>query len=131
MNSGQFDHFTDQKRPIAFAAEFGYGYSTTRCEDDFTRAMDTLTTDFPTTKRRILCGEIDQSRTKIFEIAAKSDADRRATVEQWRESIRMACAVYRLSCDLKVLCTSLVNLAGQKHALDRRGGGANYAINPL
>lgn len=68
--------------------------------------------DFPMTKRRILCGEIDQSRTKIFEIAAKSDVDHRVAVEQWRESIRMVYAVHRLSCDLKDLCASLVNLAG-------------------
>lgn len=51
----------------------------------FARAVDTLAADSPTIKRKILSGEINQSRGAIVEIAAKPEAERKAAVARMEQ----------------------------------------------
>ena len=64
------------------AKEAGVGVTTVKRSADYARAVDTLATDSPTIKHKILSGEINQSRAAIVEIAAKPEAERKAAVER-------------------------------------------------
>jgi hypothetical protein len=64
------------------AAEVGAGKNTVERAGQYARAVDTLATDSPTIKRKILSGEINQPRTAIVEIAAKPAAERAKAVER-------------------------------------------------
>ena len=78
--SGQFSEKEDTVDRLA--RELKIGRTSVSRAGQYARAVDTLAADSPTIKRKILSGEINQSRGAILEIAAKPDAERKAAVER-------------------------------------------------
>ena len=70
------------KTSARIAKEIGVARATVERAAQYARAVDTLAADSPTIKRKILSGEIKLPRATIVEIAAKSEAERKAAVDR-------------------------------------------------
>lgn len=64
------------------ASEVGVSKNTIERAGQYARAVDTLAEASPTIKQKILSGEINQSRSAIVTVAAKSEAERAKAVER-------------------------------------------------